>query len=109
MIYNITAEQQVFLNLDMQASTWAWRIMTRKITNKQCKFEIAQQINNADDMQSRVRKYLNAGLVTEATFKNKSQNQIERIKQHAKAPSEDVKPILRSKDGLWSKSVLSNK
>tara|TARA_R110000764_G_scaffold176955_1_gene263153 strand:- start:2320 stop:2649 length:330 start_codon:yes stop_codon:yes gene_type:complete len=102
MIYNITPEQQISHNLDMQASMWANRIMTRKITNQQCKLEIAEQISNIDDMQTRVRKYLNAGLVTEATFKTPAQEQIQRIKQQAKAPPAATQSTTGSKDGLWS-------
>jgi hypothetical protein len=105
MTYNITPEQQISHNLDMQASMWANRIMTRKITNQQCKYEIAQQVNNIDDMQARVRKYLDAGLVSEATFKTPAQEQIDRIKKQAKAPPAAAKSTTGSKDGLWSKSV----
>ena len=64
MTHNITPEQQLFENLDLQASRWANKIMTRKLTNAQCKFEIAQQVEDIEDMQNRVRKYLKAGLVT---------------------------------------------
>jgi hypothetical protein len=105
MTYNITPEQQLSHNLDMQASMWANRIMTRKITNQQCKYEIAQQVNNIDDMQARVRKYLYAGLVTEATFKTPAQEQIQRIKQQAKAPPAQAQSSGGSKDGLWSTDI----
>jgi hypothetical protein len=103
--YNITPEQQISHNLDMQASMWANRIMTRKITNQQCKYEIAQQVNNIDDMQARVRKYLDAGLVTEATFKTPAQEQIDRIKQQAKSPLAAKQSTTGSKDGLWSTDI----
>jgi hypothetical protein len=103
MTYNITPEQQISHNLDIQASMWANRIMTRKITNQQCKYEIAQQVNNIDDMQARVRKYLDAGLVTEATFKTPAQEQIDRIKQQAKSPPAQSNG--GSKDGLWSTDI----
>jgi hypothetical protein len=105
MTYNITPEQQISHNLDMQASMWANRIMTRKITNQQCKLEIAEQVSNIGDMQARVRKYLNAGLVTEATFKTPAQEQIQRIKQQAKAPPAAAQSSGGSKDGLWSTDI----
>jgi hypothetical protein len=105
MTYNITPEQQISHNLDIQASMWANRIMTRKITNQQCKYEIAQQADDIDDMQTRVRKYLNAGLVTEETFKNAAQEQIDRIKQQAKAPPAQAQSTGGSKDGLWSTDI----
>jgi hypothetical protein len=105
MTYNITPEQQISHNLDMQASMRANRIMTRKITNQQCKLEIAGQVSNIGDMQARVRKYLNAGLVTEATFKTPAQEQIQRIKQQAKAPLAATQSTTGSKDGLWSTDI----
>jgi hypothetical protein len=109
MTHNITLEQQIFHNLDMQASMWANRIMTRKITNQQCKYEIAQQVSNIDDMQARVRKYLDAGLVTEATFKTPAQEQIDRIKKQAKAPPAAAQSTGGSKDGLWSTDIRSKR
>jgi hypothetical protein len=105
MTCNITPEQQISHNLDMQASMWANRIMTRKITNQQCKLEIAEQVSNIGDMQARVRKYLNAGLVTEATFKTPAQEQIQRIKQQVKAPPSATQSSGGSKDGLWSTDI----
>jgi len=105
MSYNITPEQQLSENLDQKASTWAYRVMTLKLTNDQCKFEIAQQIEDTEDMQDRVRKYLKAGLITEETFKTPAQKQMERIKQQAKAPPEAAQSITGSKDGLWTRSV----
>jgi hypothetical protein len=109
MTYNITPEQQLSHNLDMQASMWANRIMTRKITNQQCKYEIAQQVSNIGDMQARVRKYLDAGLVTEATFKTPAQEQIDRIKQQAKASPAATQSTTGSKDGLWSTDIRSKR
>lgn len=106
MTHNITPEQQVFENLNLQASMWANKIMTRKMTNAQCKFEIAQQVEDIEDMQARVRKYLKAGLVTEEAYaKTPAQKQIDRIKQQAKAPPEAAQSTSGSSDGLWSKSV----
>jgi hypothetical protein len=105
MSYTITAEQEVIGSLNLKAAMWANKIMTRKINNEQCKAEVRQQISNFEDMETRIRKYLNAGLVTEATFKNKAQQQIERIKQQAKAPPAQTQAITGSKDGLWSKNI----
>jgi hypothetical protein len=105
MNHNITPEQQLSHNLDMQAAMWANRIMTRKLSNQQCKYEIAQQVDDIDDMQTRVRKYLDAGLVTEATFKTPAQEQIQRIKQQAKAPPAQAQSSGGSKDGLWSTDI----
>ncbi len=119
MTYNITQEQQVSENLDLQASTWAYRIMTRKLTNAQCKFEIARQFGGEwvqdveevqstpeiQDMESRVRKYLKAGLVTEETYAKKLDSQLYRLKQRAKAAPEAAQSLTGSKDGLWSKSL----
>jgi hypothetical protein len=109
MTYNITPKQQISHNLDMKASVWANRIMTRKLSNQQCKYEIAQQVDDIDDMQARVRKYLDAGLVTEATFKTPAQEQIQRIKQQAKAPPAAAQSSGGSKDGLWSTDIRGKK
>ena len=123
MSHNITPEQQISHNLDMQASTWANKIMTRKLTKEECKSEVAKQIGGQNiydarddrvipqvqDMQARIARYVNAGLVTEATFKNAAQQQIERIKQQAKAPPAQTQATGGSKDGLWSKSIGSKK
>ncbi|MFT6988177.1 MAG: hypothetical protein ACJASL_000137 [Paraglaciecola sp.] len=107
MTYNITPSQQLFENLDLQASVWANKILSRKITNQQCKLEIWQSFPEHEifDMQARVRKYLNAGLVTEATFKTPAQEQIERIKQQAKAPPAQAQSTTGSSDGLWSTNI----
>jgi hypothetical protein len=111
MTYNITPQQQIYHNLDMQASMWANRIMTRKLSNQQCKLEVAQQLPEKDfgDMLTRIRRYLNAGLVTEATFKTPAQEQIERIKQQAKAPPVQAQSTTGSKDGLWSTDIRGNR
>ena len=109
MTHNITPEQQVFHNLDIMASTWAYRIMTKKLSNDQCKFEITQQVDDIEDMQTRVRKYLNAGLVTEQTYAKKLDSQLYRLKQHAKAPPAQAQSPSGSKDGLWSKSLGGKK
>ncbi len=105
MSYSITPEQQAIENLNLQASMWANKIMTRKMTNAQCKFEIAQQVEDIEDMQARVRKYLKAGLVTEETYAKKLDSQLYRLKQRAKAAPEPTQSTSGSSDGLWSKSV----
>ena len=84
---------------------WAYRVITRKLTNAQCKFEIAQQVEDIEDMQTRVRRYLKAGLVTEETYAKKLDSQLYRLKQRAKAAPEATQSMSGSSDGLWSKSL----
>jgi hypothetical protein len=105
--YNITPAQDITESLNIQAAMWANKVLTRKITNQQCKLEVAQQLPEKDfgDMLTRIRKYLNAGLVTEATFKTPAQEQIERIKQQAKMPPVATQSTTGSSDGLWSTNV----
>jgi hypothetical protein len=107
MTYNITPEQGITESLNIQVAMWANKVLTRKITNQQCKLEVAQQLPEKDfgDMLTRIRKYLNAGLVTEATFKTPAQEQIERIKQQAKTPPAQAQSTSGSSDGLWSTNV----
>ena len=66
MSYNITPEQDIIEGRNLKASMWANQIMTKKISNSQCKFQIAQSVDfeMITDMEGRVRRYLNAGLVT---------------------------------------------
>ena len=109
MAHTITAEQDIIEALNIKAAMWANRILTRKINNEQCKFEIAQQTNDIEDMQARVRKYLKAGLVTEATFKTAAQQQIQRIRQQAKKPPAAAQSTTGSKDGLWSKKLAGKR
>ena len=123
MTHNITPEQQVFENLDIMASTWAYRIMTRKLGKEECKAEVAKQIGGQNiydvrddrvipqvqDMQARIAKYVNAGLVTEQTYAKKLDSQLYRLKQHAKAPPAQAQSPSGSKDGLWSKSLGGKK
>ena len=109
MSHSITAEQHIIAGLDMKASVWANRILTRKISNEQCKAEVRQKVTDAADMEGRIRKYLNAGLVTDATFKTKAQEQIERIKAQAKAPPAATQSATGSKDGLWSTVIGGRK
>jgi hypothetical protein len=104
--YNITPEQGVIESLNLQASMWANRIMTRKLSNQQCKYEIAQQVDDVDDMQTRVRKYLNAGLVTNETYAPKIDNSLARLREAAKSkPIEHKAHTGGSKDGLWSTDI----
>tara|TARA_R110000850_G_scaffold24625_6_gene71913 strand:- start:6340 stop:6672 length:333 start_codon:yes stop_codon:yes gene_type:complete len=110
MTHNITPEQQLSHNLDMQASMWANKIMTRKLSNQQCKYEIAQQVDDVDDMQTRVRKYLNAGLVTNETYAPKIDNSLARLREAAKSKAIEHKlQVGGSKDGLWSTDVRGKK
>lgn len=106
MTHNITPEQQLSHNLDMQASMWANRIMTRKLTKELCRVEVTKlfDMTSAKDMESRITRYVKAGLVTEATFKTPAQEQIERIRQQAKAPPA-AQSTQGSKDGLWSTDI----
>jgi len=119
MTHNITPQQQLSENLDQKASTWAYRVMTRKLTNKQCKIEIARQFGSEwvqdaeevqstpeiQDMQARVRRYLKAGLVTEETYAKKLDSQLYRLKQRAKAAPEPTQSTSGSSDGLWTRNV----
>jgi hypothetical protein len=106
MTYNITPEQGVIESLNLQASMWANKIMTRKLSNQQCKYEIAQQVDDVDDMQTRVRRYLNAGLVTNETYAPKIDNSLARLREAAKSkPIEHEKHTGGSKDGLWSAEI----
>jgi hypothetical protein len=105
MTYNITPTEDLIERLNIHAVMWANRILTKKISNEQCKSEVRHKFNNAKDMEDRIRKYLNAGLVTEATFKTPAQEQIQRIKQQAKAPPAAAQSTTGSKDGLWSTDI----
>ena len=109
MSHSITAEQETNEALNIQAAMWANRILTRKINNEQCKAEVRQKVTDAGDMEGRIRKYINAGLVTEATFKTKAQEQIERIKAQAKASPAVTQSSAGSKDGLWSTVIGGNR
>ena len=123
MSHNITQKQGIIEDRNLKAAMWANRILTNKLSNELCKAEIAQQIGGQNiydvmddriipevqDMQDRVRKYLNAGLVTEATFKTAAQEQIQRIRQQAKKPLASTQSTSGSKDGLWSKKLGGKK
>jgi hypothetical protein len=106
MTYNITPEQQIYHNLDMQASMWANRIMTRKLSKELCRAEVTKlfDIANAKDMESRITRYVNAGLVTKETYAPKIDNSLARLRKAAKSkPIEHKSHTGGSKDGLWSK------
>tara|TARA_R110000822_G_scaffold95084_1_gene217664 strand:- start:361 stop:681 length:321 start_codon:yes stop_codon:yes gene_type:complete len=106
MSHNITPEQQLFENLDLQASMWANRIMTKKISNQQCKQEIWQAFADGEikDMEGRVRRYLKAGLVTTETYAPKLDNKLAKLREAARnKPIEHKATVGGSKDGLWSK------
>ena len=66
MKHNIPKEQEAEEDKNIKAAMWANQIMTKKISNSQCKFQIAQSVDfeMITDMEDRVRRYLNAGLVT---------------------------------------------
>ena len=66
MKHNIPKEQEAEEDKNIKAAMWANQIMTKKISNSQCKFQIAQSVDfeMITDMEGRVRRYLNAGLVT---------------------------------------------
>jgi hypothetical protein len=111
MTYNITPEQSITESLNIMAAMWANRIMTRKITKAECRDEVAKLYSRdkANDMESRITRYVKAGLVTEATFKTPAQEQIERIRQQAKAPRAAAQSTTGSKDGLWSTDIRGNR
>ena len=72
MTHNIPKHQESEESKNIQAAMWANQIMTRKISNSTCKFQIAQSVDfdMINDMEDRVRRYLNAGLVTAKTANN---------------------------------------
>ena len=105
MSCSITSDQEIIEALNIKAAMWAHKIMTGKLNNEQCKYEIAQKIDDANDMQNRVRKYLSAGLITDETFKTAAQEQVKRIRQQAKASPASTQTSGGSKDGLWSKNI----
>ena len=73
MSHNITAEQDVIEGKNLKASMWANQIMTKKMNNATCKYQITQSIptDEIKDMEDRVRRYLKAGLVTANTYATK--------------------------------------
>ena len=108
MNYNITPEQGVIESLNLQASMWANRIMTRKITKVECREEVSKlyAIDKANDMESRITRYVNAGLVTNETYAPKIDNSLARLREAAKSkPIEHKAHNGGSKDGLWSTEI----
>lgn len=103
--HNITPAQGIAEALNIQAAMWANKILTGKLNNSQAKFEISQSTNETEDMQGRVRKYLNAGLITDKTYAKKLDSQLDNLKRIAKTPPAAPQSITGSKDGLWSKKL----
>lgn len=107
MTYNITPEQGITESRNIQAAMWANRIMTRKINNSQCKQEISSTMSfdDAQDMESRVRRYLSQGLITSEHYAPKIDESLNRIRQLASKPKPEKKYENGSKDGLWSTEI----
>tara|TARA_R110000787_G_scaffold282485_1_gene394375 strand:- start:254 stop:595 length:342 start_codon:yes stop_codon:yes gene_type:complete len=112
MTHNITPAQGIIEGRNIQAAMWANRIMTKKISNSTCKYEIAQSTTSdlIEDMEQRVRRYLKAGLVTADTYAPKLDNKLAKLREAARnKPIEHKTTVGGSKDGLWSKSGLGDK
>ena len=108
MTHNITPAQGIIEARNIQAAMWANRIMTKKINNSTCKYEIAQSTSGdlVEDMEQRVRLYLKAGLVTAQTYLVVIDSKLERLRESVKAkPIEHKKVNGGSNDGLWSKKL----
>ena len=105
MTHNITAEQDVTEGLNLKAAMWANKILTGKLNNQQAKYEITQQGGDIADMETRVRKYLNAGLITDKTYAPKIDSRLANLKQHVKTPLVEAQSTSGSKDGLWSTNI----
>ena len=106
MTHNITPEQGIIESRNIQAAMWANQIMTKKLNNATCKFQITQSIppDEISDMQDRVRRYLKAGLVTAETYAPKLDNKLAQLREAARNKPIKHKAITGgSKDGLWSK------
>ena len=104
MTHNITAEQHIIEGLKLQAAMCANKIMTFKATKSQVKSETDA------DMQARIAKYVNAGLITEETYAPKLNSELYRLKQQAKAvPQAATQSTGGSKDGLWNRYAGVNK
>ena len=93
---SLTPKQDIIEGLNLKAAMYANQIMTHKISKSQVKME------TDTDMQTRIAKYVNAGLVTEKTYAPKLDSQLYRLKQQAKALPEPTQSTTGSKDGLWS-------
>ena len=108
MSHNITPAQGIIESRNIQAAMWANRIMTKKINNSTCKYEIAQSTTSdlIEDMEQRVRLYLKAGLVTAQTYSAPIDSKLERLRESVKAKPIEHKQIDGgSNDGLWSKKL----
>jgi len=106
MTYNITPTQGIIEAKNIKAAMWANRIMTNKINNATCKYEIAQSTTSdlVEDMEQRVRLYLKAGLVTAEAYLKPIDSKLERLRQSVKSkPIEHKTYEGGSSDGLWSK------
>ena len=106
MTYNITPTQGIIEAKNIKAAMWANRIMTKKINNSTCKYEIAQSTTSdlVEDMEQRVRLYLKAGLVTAEAYLKPIDSKLERLRQSVKSkPIEHKTYEGGSSDGLWSK------
>jgi hypothetical protein len=106
MTHNITPAQGIIEAKNIQAAMWANRIMTNKINNSTCKYEIAQSTTSdlVKDMEQRVRRYLKAGLVTAEAYLKPLDSKLERLRQSVRNKPIEHKAITGgSKDGLWSK------
>ena len=99
MTHNITAEQDVTEGLNLKAAMWANKIMTFKATKQEVK-----QSTDAD-MQARIAKYVNAGLITDKTYAPKIDSRLANLKQHVKTPPVEAQSSSGSKDGLWSTNI----
>ena len=106
MAYNITKEQDIIEGRNLKAAMWANRILTNKINNSTCKYEIAQSTTSdlVKDMEQRVRRYLKAGLVAAEAYLKPLDSKLERLRQSVRNKPIEHKAITGgSKDGLWSK------
>ena len=106
MSYNITPAQDIIEGKNLKAAMWANQIMTKKLNNATCKYQITQSIppDEISDMEDRVRRYLKAGLVTADTYAPKLDNKLTRLREAARnKPIEHKAHTGGSKDGLWSK------
>ena len=112
MTHNITPTQGIIEARNIKASMYANQIMTKKLNNATCKFQITQSTpaDEISDMQDRVRRYLKAGLVTAETYAPKLDNKLAQLRAAARNKPIERKVITGgSKDGLWSKSGLGDK
>jgi len=108
MIHNIPKHQEAEEVKNIKAAMWANRIMTKKINNATCKYEIAQSTSRdlIEDMEQRVRLYLKVGLVTAEAFIQPVDSQLNRLRQAVRSkPLPATQNTNGSSDGLWSKKL----